>query len=222
MNKSNNNIFLSFLLILTLWLALLPNVAAGEIKEFSVGSKGKDIYEIEKRLTRLSFNPGKVDEVYDIKTKFAVRAFQSVCEIEPTGVVNKETLKKLENPKKLQLRSKYIKDLIEIDLTKQVLVLISGGRIKYILPISSGRAGYDTPTGYYSVESFLPGWHEVVNKPWTGMMYNSVYFWRSYAIHGSTSVPSFPASHGCIRITSWDADLVYPNVHKWEQVIIHK
>lgn len=222
MNKSNNNIFLSFLLILTLWLALLPNVAAGEIKEFSVGSKGKDIYEIEKRLTRLSFNPGKVDEVYDIKTKFAVRAFQSVCEIEPTGVVNKETLKKLENPKKLQLRSKYIKDLIEIDLTKQVLVLISGGRIKYILPISSGRAGYDTPTGYYSVEGFLPGWHEVVNKPWTGMMYNSVYFWRSYAIHGSTSVPSFPASHGCIRITSWDADLVYPNVHKWEQVIIHK
>ena len=222
MNKSNNNIFLSFLLILTLWLALLPNVAAGEIKEFSVGSKGKDIYEIEKRLTRLSFNPGKVDEVYDIKTKFAVRAFQSVCEIEPTGVVNKETLKKLENPKKLQLRSKYIKDLIEIDLTKQVLVLISGGRIKYILPISSGRAGYDTPTGYYSVEGFLPGWHEVVNKPWTGMMYNSVYFWRSYAIHGSTSVPSFPASHGCIRITSWDADLVYPNVYKWEQVIIHK
>ena len=222
MNKSNNNIFLSFLLILTLWLALLPNVAAGEIKEFSVGSEGKNIYEIEKRLTRLSFNPGKVDEIYDIKTKFAVRAFQSVCGISPTGVVDEETLKKLESPKKLQVEDKYITDLVEVDLARQILVLVSGGKVKYILPISSGRVGYDTPTGNYFINGFLPGWHEVVNKPWTGMMYNSIYFWRSYAIHGSTSVPPYPASHGCIRITSWDADLIYPLVQKWEMIIIYK
>jgi lipoprotein-anchoring transpeptidase ErfK/SrfK len=24
---------------------------------------------------------------------------------------------------------------------------------------------------------------------------------RGYAIHGSTSVPSYPASHGCVRVT---------------------
>ena len=177
-------IFLMLLLILTLWLALFQTVAAGEISEFTVGSEGREVYEIEKRLTRLSFNPGKVDEVFDIKTKFAVRAFQSFCGIKPTGVIDEVTLEKLENPKKLQVENKYIRDLIEVDLTKQILTIVSGGRIKYIMPISSGRAGYDTPTGNYLIRDFLPGWHEVVNKPWTGMMYNSIYFLRSYAIHG--------------------------------------
>ncbi|MCL5985276.1 MAG: L,D-transpeptidase family protein [Actinobacteria bacterium] len=215
-------IFLPLWLILILWLALLPTVANGETEKIAIGSEGKDVYEIEKRLTRLSFNPGKVDEIYDIKTKFAIRTFQSVNGIIPTGVVDEETLKKLENPKKLQVENKYIKDLIEVNLTRQILVLVSGGKIKYILPVSSGKKGYDTPTGYYFVNGLWPGWHDVVNKPWTGKMYNSIYFWGSYAIHGSTSVPPYPASHGCIRITYWDADLIFPLVYRWEQIIIYK
>jgi lipoprotein-anchoring transpeptidase ErfK/SrfK len=24
--------------------------------------------------------------------------------------------------------------------------------------------------------------------------------WRGYAVHGSTSVPAYPASHGCVRV----------------------
>jgi hypothetical protein len=32
-------------------------------------------------------------------------------------------------------------------------------------------------------------------------MYNPVFFiGGSYAIHGDTSVPNYPASHGCVRI----------------------
>jgi len=222
MTQIIKKMFLTLILILILGFALLPTVAVGNAQKINVGDKSKEVYEIEKRLIRLSFNPGKVDEVYDIKTKYAVRAFQSVCGIKPTGIVDEETLEKLKNPKKLHVENRYIKDLIEIDLTRQILIFISRERIRHIIPISSGRTGYDTPTGYYTIKSFLPGWHEVVNKPWTGMMYNSIYFHRSYAIHGSTSVPPYPASHGCIRITSWDADLIYPLAYKWELVIIHK
>ena len=40
------------------------------------------------------------------------------------------------------------------------------------------------------------GWH----TSRLGQLYNAVYFYGGYAIHGSRSVPAQPASHGCIRI----------------------
>jgi lipoprotein-anchoring transpeptidase ErfK/SrfK len=32
-------------------------------------------------------------------------------------------------------------------------------------------------------------------------MYRPNYFYGGYALHGSSSVPAYPASHGCVRIT---------------------
>ncbi len=40
------------------------------------------------------------------------------------------------------------------------------------------------------------------------MLYNPFYFRGGYAVHGSPSVPNYPASHGCIRVTMWDMDLL--------------
>ena len=34
-----------------------------------------------------------------------------------------------------------------------------------------------------------------------GSLYNSQYFNGGIAIHGSRSVPAYPASHGCVRIS---------------------
>jgi len=34
-----------------------------------------------------------------------------------------------------------------------------------------------------------------------GSMYRPNYFYRGYALHGMTSVPAYPASHGCVRMT---------------------
>jgi lipoprotein-anchoring transpeptidase ErfK/SrfK len=32
-----------------------------------------------------------------------------------------------------------------------------------------------------------------------------MYFLRGFAIHGYPSVPSYPASHGCVRVPMWIA-----------------
>jgi lipoprotein-anchoring transpeptidase ErfK/SrfK len=32
-------------------------------------------------------------------------------------------------------------------------------------------------------------------------MYRPDYFHGGYAVHGMTSVPAYPASHGCVRMT---------------------
>jgi lipoprotein-anchoring transpeptidase ErfK/SrfK len=40
-------------------------------------------------------------------------------------------------------------------------------------------------------------------------MYYSVYFIRGYAIHGYRSVPTYPASAGCLRLPMADAKRIY-------------
>jgi lipoprotein-anchoring transpeptidase ErfK/SrfK len=45
-------------------------------------------------------------------------------------------------------------------------------------------------------------------------MVDSNYFIRGYAIHGYYSVPTYNASHGCLRIPVPDA----PAVYNWVQM----
>ena len=40
-------------------------------------------------------------------------------------------------------------------------------------------------------------------------MYYSIYFVGGYAIHGYSPVPTYPASHGCLRIPIPSAKRVY-------------
>ena len=84
---------------------------------------------------------------------------------------------------------------VETDLSRQVMVLADGGEAKHIFHISSGTAA--TPT--------IQGHHVFTRKQYgtnsLGMVH-SVYFGptnRGYATHGYKSVPTYPASHGCLR-----------------------
>ena len=84
---------------------------------------------------------------------------------------------------------------VEADLSRQVMVLANNGRPKHIFHISSGTAA--TPT--------IKGHHVFTRKQYgtnsLGMVH-SVYFGptnRGYATHGYKSVPTYPASHGCLR-----------------------
>jgi lipoprotein-anchoring transpeptidase ErfK/SrfK len=36
------------------------------------------------------------------------------------------------------------------------------------------------------------------------------YFFRGFAVHGSSSVPAFPASHGCVRVTIQAMNRLWP------------
>jgi lipoprotein-anchoring transpeptidase ErfK/SrfK len=40
-------------------------------------------------------------------------------------------------------------------------------------------------------------------------MYYSFYFYGGYAIHGYPSVPTYNASHGCVRVPIPDAKHIY-------------
>ena len=68
--------------------------------------------------------------------------------------------------------------------------------------MSSGKPSTPTVIGRFRVYTKTPG----VNSE--GMV-DSNYFIRGYAIHGYAEVPTYAASHGCLRIPIPDAPAVY-------------
>jgi lipoprotein-anchoring transpeptidase ErfK/SrfK len=97
---------------------------------------------------------------------------------------------------------------VEVDLSRQQLLVVDvSGCVVNVLPVSSGSRRWFTsegitrqaitPTGRFTVVRKITGWRESS----LGMLYYPNYITESgIAIHGSSSVPSRPASHGCIRI----------------------
>jgi lipoprotein-anchoring transpeptidase ErfK/SrfK len=76
-------------------------------------------------------------------------------------------------------------------------------------PVSTARAGYVTPRGYYSAKSLQRIHYS--RKYDMSPMPHSIFFRGGYAIHGSyaTGALGRPASHGCIRLAPGNAALLY-------------
>lgn len=84
---------------------------------------------------------------------------------------------------------------VEADLSRQVMVLANHGKPQHIFHISSGTAATPTIQGHHVFTRKEYGTNNV------GMVH-SVYFGptnKGYATHGYPSVPTYPASHGCLR-----------------------
>jgi peptidoglycan hydrolase-like protein with peptidoglycan-binding domain len=94
---------------------------------------------------------------------------------------------------------------VEADLSKQVLAEIErGGRVRTIYDMSSGKPSTPTVLGRFAVYLKTPGENS------EGMV-DSNYFIRGYAIHGYAEVPTYAASHGCLRVPIPDA----PEIYAW-------
>jgi peptidoglycan hydrolase-like protein with peptidoglycan-binding domain len=92
---------------------------------------------------------------------------------------------------------------VEGDLTRQVLAEVEpGGHVRAIYTMSSGKPSTPTVIGHFAVYLKTPG----VNSE--GMV-DSNYFIRGYAIHGYPEVPTYAASHGCLRVPIPDAPAIF-------------
>ncbi len=165
-----------------------------------------DPLAFEQRLAALRFdvNPdGKLDE----STRHAVIAFQKLSGLPRTGQATPEVANALSSAKTPEpLVPDGSPNRVEIDLNRQVILLYVGGQLERILPTSTGsgkryceegKCGVAvTPRGSYRIERRIAGWR----KSDLGRLYNPLYFKGGIAIHGFPTVPSTPASHGCVRI----------------------
>jgi peptidoglycan hydrolase-like protein with peptidoglycan-binding domain len=172
------------------------------------GAEGGDVMWLEQRLTDLSYRPGPVDGVFDKRTRHAVIAFQKWEGLSRDGVAGAQVWWHLleavrptpayaEEGKNNAPQGRWI----EVDRKKQVLLYCVEGVVERTLPVSTGsaRVGVATPSGIYFIQR---------ENTYERVRYKPLYLSRTtvLAIHGYTSVPVYPASHGCIRMTWADMD----------------
>ena len=91
---------------------------------------------------------------------------------------------------------------VEADLSRQVLVLLNGSKPYRIYTVSSGKAV--DPDRARPLQGLLAA----ARHQRAGMVDTS-YFIGGYAIHGYHDVPTFPASHGCLRVPIPNARSIY-------------
>jgi hypothetical protein len=105
--------------------------------------------------------------------------------------------------------------LINIDKSKQEMTVSVDGVEKHVWPVSTGLAGYSTPSGTYTATSMNEIWY---SKEWDNApMPHSIFFRKDgYAIHGTYEAKFLgkPASHGCVRISRENAATLYALVQK--------
>jgi hypothetical protein len=168
------------------------------------------IQAAEQKLSELGYWTGAIDGVLDSTLRSALVAFQKYEGRHVTGKLTRdevEAIRAASLPKAKETGYAHV----EIDVDRQVLLLVNNDDRVRVLPVSTGndqpfRAEGQTsiaytPRGRFLVYEKEAGWG---NGP-LGAMYYSNFISGGVAIHGSPDVPTQPASHGCIRVPMFAA-----------------
>ena len=168
------------------------------------------IVEAERRLSELGYWTGPVDGRLDEGTTSALIAFQKW---EGRAITGKLTIAELEairngvSPTARDLGYEHV----EVDVDRQVLMLVNEDGGVRVLPVSTGNDKPFMDLGQMSVAYTPRGRFVVYDKTYgwengdLGSVYYANYISGGVAIHGYLSVPTTPASHGCIRIPMFAA-----------------
>ena len=160
----------------------------------------------QARLAWLGYLPaGRITGRLDDATRQAVMAFQGWESLQRSGILGPATQLRLARAHR-PLAGPGSRSRIEIDLSRQVALLVRGGAVLRAIHVSSGKSSTPTPTGRFRVfRKEQKSWSAPfrVWLPWAS------YFTGGIALHEFSDVPAFPASHGCVRIPASDAPAVY-------------
>jgi peptidoglycan hydrolase-like protein with peptidoglycan-binding domain len=189
--------------------------AAGET--LRRGDRGAAVAQLQRRLVALGYWLGEPDGTYGFLAEQAVVAFQKVAGLTPDGVAGAGTqaaLAAAERPSPASGSG----NLVEVDKARQVMFVVRGGQVKWVLNVSTGTEQpyevdgrtemADTPVGHWNVGWAVDG----VDVGPLGGLYRPRYFHQDgIAVHGYHSVPSYAASHGCVRVSEAAMDWIWAN-----------
>jgi hypothetical protein len=99
---------------------------------------------------------------------------------------------------------------ISVDKSAQQMTVAVDGQQKYVWPVSTGRAGYDTPNGSFKInrmdaDHFSQEWD---NAPMPHTMFFDLH---GHAIHGFFDEKhlGMAVSHGCVRLSRANATVLF-------------
>jgi len=194
------------LLTTCLLLLLTPAIASAQQSgKHHASLTRSETREAERRLSDMGYWTGAVDGLFDPARRSALIALQKWEGRPITGQLTLDELEAIRSSASPKAREPGYAH-VEVDLDRQVLLIVNDEGGVRVLPVSTGSAkpfidegqtsvAY-TPRGRFIVYEKSVGWE----KGTLGASYYSNYISGGVAIHGSPNVPIYPASHGCIRI----------------------
>jgi len=173
------------------------------------------VLALQHRLQALRYWLGTADGNYGSLTEQAVTAFQKVEGLQPEVIAGPDTAGALAQAVRPHPRSDH-GDLVEVDKGRQVLLVVRDGSVAWVVNTSTGNGRpyqsggvsqvAETPSGRWTVSRAVDGIREAP----LGSLYRPRYFHADgIAVHGSPSVPPYPASHGCVRVTDAAMDWIW-------------
>ena len=191
-----------------------PTPTAAPRQDIRVGDHGPKVLTLQNRLSELGYWLGEPDGDYGFLTQQAVWAFQKAAGLSRDGKVGPATQRALANG--IRPATQLSGNGIDINLSRQILMIVRDGRVQHILNTSTG-GGYEykqkdgdtvtahTPKGTFKVYYTVDG----EDQGFLGDMWRPRYFNGGYAVHGSPSIPPYPASHGCARVSNAAMNMIW-------------
>jgi hypothetical protein len=171
------------------------------------GSRGLGVALLKQGLRSLGYPAGS-GPFWSDKLARELLAFRMANQMARTPTANRQVLQMVfQGRGGFRLRYRGAGRHAEFDWSRQVLALAEGSKVVGVYHASSGKSS--TPTVFGRFRFYL----KAAGTNAKGM-YDSSFFIRGYAVHGYPDVPTYPASHGCIRVSNADA----PTIFAWVRV----
>jgi peptidoglycan hydrolase-like protein with peptidoglycan-binding domain len=178
------------------------------------GTRSPFVALLQQRLAAVGYATPQTG-VYDAATGRAVLAFRKVNRMPRISTLTPFIVDRvLRGVGGFKVRFPQHGRHVEANLDWQVLALIDKGRVVRAYNTSSGKPSTPTVLGSFRFYMREPGTNG------HGMV-DSTYFIRGYAIHGYYDVPTYAASHGCLRVPIPDAFAIYSWVHLGDQIDVY-
>jgi hypothetical protein len=182
-----------------------------------VGSHGSKVRLLQVGLKRLGYVTGH-SSTFGAATARSVIAFRKVNKMARTTSAKKKIFRMLFAGKG-GFRLRYPNagpngKHVEFDWSRQVLVLARGGKPERVYHASSGKPSTPTVFGTFHFNRRQAGTNHL------GMVWTT-YFYGGYAIHGYHSVPTYAASHGCIRVPIPNSHSIYRWLNLGDTIFVY-
>jgi len=189
---------------------------------------GEETIRLQERLLELGFWVQSTDGIFGLTTRQAVMAAQKYFGLPATSSVDEATAEALSTATTRPLARSDRGTLVEIDKSLQLGFFVIDGVTEWVLNVSTGseipysEPNQNDPEKIEEGDSITdPGLFKVDRERaegwWDGdlgSIYRPKYFNGGIAVHGSGSVPNYPASHGCVRVSTPAMDWI------WEQELM--
>lgn len=179
------------------------------------GKRGTDVLLLQRGLDALGYAV-PVTGYYDAGTSRAVIAFRKVNGMDRIGYASPAVFSMvLKGEGAFKARFPDAGYHVEYDWSRQALGFFRGAKPVNVYHSSSGAPATPTVFGTFTFYRKEPGTNHL------GMVHSN-YFIRGYAIHGYKDVPTYPASHGCLRVPIPNALQIDRQIEIGMRIMVYK